>query len=770
MRATQKVSRLEMPPRRRASVVEADSDYSGSDYDAEDMMDGDAAGEGAAEGAGTKEPGDPSSTAKPLVVIKKGKKFKCPECTETFARVYELRRHQTVHRDERSFVCETCGAAFARKDALIRHVRSAQGNCERRASGGGRGRKPRREKLPSPPATASESPPPAPIEQPTLPPIQSIQNPFSVDIAEIPTGPIADLRPRSASFSSPTLPSPVLDPNVLFSPSFAATSIGTTAFQSNSSSDSVFHTVSGQYHVPLEPVATGTIPLPSMPISAASMTDVGLSVPMTVAPIIPPIPAQSFPFATVPPAVAKTAKPAQKPRSKRPMYGPFALVPLPKNMAPLFELYSQHGWIHHPIIHLPTLFHRLHLLSATPQSAADYAELELCPVTVQAVLWTTFRLAEHDEAVERWGAACWSNITMWAASLGIGPGSQPSDATPEEFVAFVQAGVIAGNVCLALGKYSDATWLRESSIRAHRAAKFGSSPKDSCIPDGSGGWTTRRDSRDLSAWIAAEERARAGSWLILWDSTASDVQGTRGTMVGGGYVLRDGEIRCVERSGYTGEEHLEPGHYHNVPLPCPDFLFEQLPPAPTNAKERDEWLRRDAASGGIIKWITIPYGEAINWVDLPYGSARRKKMLGVLIGGFLRSGYVRNCITNSGLQIRLVQYREYCRSRGFKLNDLPMGWAKDETRAREMRDSLVLQLRDIWENLPPEVREADEEGNGEKLKELATRWWGSKYDASMFVFLAPNGRDASIDFANHRLQLHDLSYFPRSRLDGTFPP
>lgn len=496
-----------------------------------------------------------------------------------------------------------------------------------------------------------------------------------------------------------------------------------------SQTGSLFQTSTGQFRVPLDPSSASVGSLP--PLSAGGSSGSAQN-------LLPYNDHQSHhqhhqpqhpslaPISAYPPLLAKDETPAPYVSQ-----GPFELLPIPHDLEHLLDLYAENGWIHHPILHLPTMIHRLYLLCNTSQTLEDYQSLGLCPVTMQAVMWTAVRLAEDQQRVELWGKVCWDNLTAWSQRLGLDPGGDPSQADPDDLYAFVRAGVVAGNVAIALGRVSDALKLRETCIRAHRASKFGTNPKDACISDGVGGWTCRRDPGDLAGWIAAEERARTSAWLILWDSTASDVQGTRVTFVSGGYVLRGGEIKCAERTGELGDEHLEPGHYFNASIPCPDYLFEQLPPAPTNQYEREEWLRRDAAQGGIIRWVPVPYGEVNGWMDLPYGSSRRKKMISLFYGSMLRNGYTRSCTVASGMQVRFVQYREFCRAKGYKLNDLPVGWSKDETRAREMRDGLVLLLKDAWEGLPAEVREADEEGDGAKLKELSRRWWGPKFEVSL---------------------------------------
>ncbi|KAI9020553.1 hypothetical protein DFJ74DRAFT_757078 [Hyaloraphidium curvatum] len=685
-----------------------------------------------------------------------GKKFRCDQCGEKFGRIYELRRHNAIHQNDKSHVCDRCGIGFARKDALIRHMRSAQGSCQRRAQSGGLAAKsPKRIKSETSFAEPSPGPDTYQIQMPkdshrhaepeleygspaqqeyyAAQPDYHVPSPdyhvpqpeyhvpqpeYEIEISQpvraayppqAPAPPASAFGRRhslAASYaSSPTLHSPGTAP----SPSM------------NAGRNAAPAPVAGQPGSYFEPLDQQPYSFQPQPSSQAALK--ALVLPLGPSP--------------VPAVLAPSPTP-----SASSLGGPFALLPLPSNLESLLELYLQHGWIHAPVIHVATVFRKLRRLSATPQTREDYDGVGMCPVLAQGIMWTAVRLAEDDREVERWGAACWRNIEAWAQRLGLVPGTRAdpklgAERRTEECLAFMRAGVVAGNVPIALGRVSDATRLREWCITAHRAAAFGSSVRDAAVPDGAGGWTTARDPKDLAAWIEAEERARTHGFLLLWDAVASDLQSVKGTLVNGGYVLRGGEIRCAERSGADDRDaRIEPGAYNNVPLPCSDYLFEQLSPAPSNPKEVDEWLRRDAASGGIIKWTPIPYGEAATWGDLPYGSGRRKRLLNFFYGNFLRNGYTCNVVVSSVIAVRLVQLREFCLLKGYRLNDLPTGWSADEARAREMRDKLVLQIKDLWENLPTEVREADEEGDGAKLREIAARWWGPKFEVSIFMLLA----------------------------------
>lgn len=51
------------------------------------------------------------------------KVFQCPECSRSFARRIQLRRHASVHMQQRGFSCGICEKWFPTKSALIRHER-----------------------------------------------------------------------------------------------------------------------------------------------------------------------------------------------------------------------------------------------------------------------------------------------------------------------------------------------------------------------------------------------------------------------------------------------------------------------------------------------------------------------------------------------------------------------------------------------------------------------------------------------------------------------
>lgn len=49
--------------------------------------------------------------------------FKCPQCPKSFARRIQLRRHASVHMEQRGFSCGMCEKWFPTRSALVRHER-----------------------------------------------------------------------------------------------------------------------------------------------------------------------------------------------------------------------------------------------------------------------------------------------------------------------------------------------------------------------------------------------------------------------------------------------------------------------------------------------------------------------------------------------------------------------------------------------------------------------------------------------------------------------
>ncbi|PHH72119.1 hypothetical protein CDD82_6169 [Ophiocordyceps australis] len=60
--------------------------------------------------------------------------FKCDQCTQSFSRNHDLKRHKRIHLAVKPFPCTFCAKSFSRKDALKRH-RLVKG-CENKVKNG----------------------------------------------------------------------------------------------------------------------------------------------------------------------------------------------------------------------------------------------------------------------------------------------------------------------------------------------------------------------------------------------------------------------------------------------------------------------------------------------------------------------------------------------------------------------------------------------------------------------------------------------------------
>ncbi|CAI4211140.1 unnamed protein product [Parascedosporium putredinis] len=47
--------------------------------------------------------------------------FRCDQCTQSFNRNHDLKRHKRIHLAVKPFPCTSCDKSFSRKDALKRH-------------------------------------------------------------------------------------------------------------------------------------------------------------------------------------------------------------------------------------------------------------------------------------------------------------------------------------------------------------------------------------------------------------------------------------------------------------------------------------------------------------------------------------------------------------------------------------------------------------------------------------------------------------------------
>lgn len=81
----------------------------------------------------------PPSAKQPSSSIGETKPFICTDCTLSFRRSSDLRRHQRAHLPILPHICKMCGKGFARKDALKRHsdTLTCKRNREKLLSSGG---------------------------------------------------------------------------------------------------------------------------------------------------------------------------------------------------------------------------------------------------------------------------------------------------------------------------------------------------------------------------------------------------------------------------------------------------------------------------------------------------------------------------------------------------------------------------------------------------------------------------------------------------------
>jgi len=181
-------------------------------------------------------------------------------------------------------------------------------------------------------------------------------------------------------------------------------------------------------------------------------------------------------------------------------------------------------------------------------------------------------------------------------------------------------------------------------------------------------------------------------------------------------------MRC---GGYWTDAHgFIPGNYYSVPVPCPDMLFESLPPAPESEVQVRTWLAMMPECK--TKFNPLPYGQVVGWPDLPLGSIERKRLLTMVYGRILENGYSRSSIVIGAALERLLYYRDFCRVRSYPLNTPPLGTSQDEVDARALRDKLALQFRDIFCSFPEVIRTADAVGDAGALRQMAIQHWGER--------------------------------------------
>lgn len=346
----------------------------------------------------------------------------------------------------------------------------------------------------------------------------------------------------------------------------------------------------------------------------------------------------------------------------------------------------------------------------------DYAACQLCPQTVQAVFWAAFTLMDRHEEANEWGLACREGLAEWATALELyGDPATTVKASPADMFQFVRAGVVALIPHYFSDMPEEASKLKQLLVTAHRLSQFGSEVEDQCSFNGDGlnnkPLMLARDPLDLNAWIDAEERARASCQLIVYAQGTAYLQGTPCPIHSGGYETARGFV---------------PGAYYSSPLPCPDVLFQALPPAPETEEDVLDWYTSNPASR--TAYVPLSFGDGVSWPDLPIGSLQRQRMVRLLFGGYFQNGFFRNsCVFTGSTLARLVAYRDFAKVRDWKLHDPPQGDSPDEVRARAMRDGLLLQITEFLGNVPQEVREADAAGNGSALRALGVQHWGPDF-------------------------------------------
>ncbi|KAI9010626.1 hypothetical protein DFJ74DRAFT_685099 [Hyaloraphidium curvatum] len=407
-------------------------------------------------------------------------------------------------------------------------------------------------------------------------------------------------------------------------------------------------------------------------------------------------------------------------------------VPPAADLAELLDGYSSCMWVLTAVHHMPTLKSRLmRLAEATNQAPEDYAALNLCPHLVRAVLWGAYIVFDRKQEAKVWGDACREGLLNWATWLGLFDDPATIKAPSAELFSFVKAGVITLTPHYLSDLAEEGVKLMGLLIAAHRLARFGSEAKDvvylakgdagtgSGKPGASGQqrFSTQpclivaRDALDLAAWIDAEERARASCQLLAFAQMTSYLQG----------------IPCpVHSGGYETSRGFVPGFYNAAPLPCPDLLFRALPPAPESEDDVLAWYQM--APSLLTAHVPLSYGDAVSWPDLPAGSPQRKRLVKLLFGNYFQNGFSRNWVVFAGSALaRVVAYRDFVKVREWRLDDPLPGGSPDKVRAREMYQSLLLQINEFFSGLPEEIQAANSAGSGLAMRAMAIEHWGQDY-------------------------------------------
>lgn len=71
----------------------------------------------------------PESRCSVSSTVQGKKKYSCHYCSRSFARKYDVARHQRIHTGSKPYVCPCCSKGFSRSDARVRHFRT-ENSCK----------------------------------------------------------------------------------------------------------------------------------------------------------------------------------------------------------------------------------------------------------------------------------------------------------------------------------------------------------------------------------------------------------------------------------------------------------------------------------------------------------------------------------------------------------------------------------------------------------------------------------------------------------------
>lgn len=300
-------------------------------------------------------------------------------------------------------------------------------------------------------------------------------------------------------------------------------------------------------------------------------------------------------------------------------------------------------------------------------------------------------------------AECLRALSKQTEAIGI-LGEQ-GQADPAAVVSQLQALFIVRPILIHQGNISALTETMLGVEELFPHAKFGLLPADDY---------QARDPRNLASWIASEERARANAIYLMSD------------------MARSAAYRTPCKSLPARPDAEQP--WLDMPAPCPDLIFESLPPSPASAEDWIAWDARDRASGGILDSVRLyPIRHLISWVDQPKGSQLRESIVQFAMGGLLRNGLNAALPLIIDLWARVTVCMDVFSQHAFRIYDPPSDDSEDARRARELRSKIVAALDEFWEALPSEMRESGANSDHKALLEVAARWWGRTRQFTMWV-------------------------------------